>query len=74
MYVSRAERGGVCGGGGVMGPLVPAEIRAQGDPRSPFPVSILSASCSVISALLKLLMKAVPQINVCVSMFFMGLK
>lgn len=63
-------------GGRVAGHETPCphwNMRA-GDPRSPFPVSTLSASCSVISVLLKHLMKASPQINVCASLFFMRLK
>lgn len=74
MYVSRTERGVRREGGALYGTTGPGWNMRAGDPRSPFPVSTLSASCLVISALLKHPMKALPQINVCASLFFTGLK
>lgn len=59
------------GGGGYRTPCPVWNMRV-GDPRSPFPVFTLSASGSlVIPALLKHLMKARPQINVCAVLFFL---
>lgn len=75
VYVCQQNRErGEEGGGALYGTTGPGWNMRAGDPRSPFPVSALSASCLVISALLKHPMKALPQINVCASLFFTGLK
>lgn len=77
MYVSRTETGGR-GRWGAGGQVWDHWSRLKHESRRPtLPISCLhfiSILLSVISALLKHPMKALPQINVCASLFFMGLK